>query len=374
MLALLLVLIGFITYVSAKRSNFRYPNYPYFYCKVKPLKNYISNLRNIATFSVIVLHITAPFVLKFNKISFASWQLANLLDSMLRFGVPIFVMISGAVLLDRSEPLNTFLSKRLKRIFVPFLFWSIVYFIFSYAGQFQKLSFAQLSQILTGKLLKGTYYHLWYVYMILGIYLFIPIVRKWVQNSTKQELHYFLLLWSVTLFINTDIAAYIPSIEIMYFSKYLGYLVLGYYLDKYVETKRIRNNLYFILFICGVTLTLLSTSYLSVTQNKLNITYYNYLSPNVCLMAIGVFLLGKSLLQQTNTMLINLDRHSYGIYLVHVLVLHYLYRAIAPLNLNTSSPSSLLLYITGVSVITYLASYLIIRLLAAIKSIRPLIT
>ncbi|MFN0292689.1 acyltransferase [Pedobacter helvus] len=354
--------------------NYWQANYPYFCHKVKSLKNYISNLRNIATFAVILLHVTAPFVLKFNKISFASWQLANLLDSMLRFGVPVFVMISGAVLLDRSEPLNIFLGKRLKRIFLPFLFWSIVYFIFIYAGNFQKFSISQLAQILTDKLLKGTYYHLWYIYMILGIYLFVPIVRKWVQNSTKQELHYFLLLWAITLFINTDVAKYIPSIEVLYFSKYLGYLVLGYYLDHYVVTKRSRNNVYFILFILGVALTFLSTSYLTVTANQLNITYYNYLSPNVCLIAIGIFLLGKSLLHQTNTTFTSLDRHSYGIYLAHVLVLHYVYRIVAPLKVSTKSPLSLLLYIIAVASVTYLVSYLLIKLLSLNKRLQKLVT
>lgn len=338
------------------------------------MKNYISNLRNIATFAVILLHVTAPFVLQFNKISFASWQLANLIDSTLRFGVPVFVMISGAILLDRNEPLNTFLSKRLKRVFLPFLFWSIVYFIFIYAGSFQKASVLQLCQIFINKLLKGTYYHLWYVYMILGVYLFIPIIRKWVQNSTKQELHYFLLLWSITLFINTDIAEYIPSIEVLYFSKYLGYLVLGYCLDKHVETTPARNTLYLVLFIVGVTLTLLSTSYLSVAANKLNITYYNYLSPNVCLMAIGIFLLGKSLLKTTNTTLTNLDKHSYGIYLAHVLVLHYVYRTVAPLKFNTDAPLSLLLFIVGVSLITYGISYFLIRVLSINRKVAQFIT
>ncbi len=293
---------------------------------------------------------------------------------MLRFGVPVFVMISGAVLLDRSEPLNTFLSKRLKRIFLPFLFWSMVYFVFIYAGNFQKFSIAQLTQILIDKLLKGTYYHLWYIYMILGVYLFVPIVRKWVQNSTKQELHYFLLLWAITLFINTDIAKYIPSIEVLYFSKYLGYLVLGHYLDKYVEAKPDRNNAYFMLFILGVALTFLSTSYLSVTANQLNITYYNYLSPNVCLMAIGIFLLGKSLLQKTNTALINLDRHSYGIYLAHVLVLHYVYRVTAQLKITTNSAAFLCLYIIGLALVTYLISYLLIRILSAFKPLKSLVT
>ncbi len=293
---------------------------------------------------------------------------------MLRFGVPVFVMISGAVLLDRSEQLNSFLSKRIKRVFVPFLFWSVVYFIFSYAGYFQKLSVSQLFQILVSKLFKGTYYHLWYIYMILGVYLFIPIIRKWAQNSTKQEIQYFLLLWSITLFINTDVAKYIPSIEVLYFSKYLGYLVLGYYLDKYVATTKAKNTLYLMLFALGVTLTLVSTSYLSITENKLNITYYNYLSPNVCLMAIGIFLLGKSLLQKTNATLASLDSHSYGIYLAHVIVLHYIHRVISPVKIDTNSPLLLFTFIMAVSIITYLISYLLIRLLAVNKRIRPFVT
>lgn len=338
------------------------------------MKNYISNLRNIATFAVILLHVTAPFVLQFNKISFASWQLANLLDSLLRFGVPVFVMISGAVLLDRAEPLSVFLSKRLKRVFLPFLAWSIVYFIFLYTTGFQENSVWQFFQLLINKLIKGTYYHLWYVYMILGVYLFIPIIRKWVQNSTKQEIHYFLLLWALTLFINTDAAKYIPSIEVLYFSKYLGYLVLGYYLDKYITIIPARNTLYLIFFILGVVLTLISTSYLSVSQNKLNITYYNYLSPNVCLMAIGIFLLAKNNLQRTSKGLSNLDLHSYGIYLVHVLVLHYIYRITAYFAIDKNSPMVLFIFIMGISVLTYAISYLAIRLLAASKYLRPLVT
>ncbi|WP_162926660.1 acyltransferase [Pedobacter chitinilyticus] len=338
------------------------------------MKNYISNLRNIATFAVILLHVAAPFVLQFNKISFASWQLANLLDSMLRFGVPVFVMISGAVLLDRHEPLSTFLSKRLKRVVLPFLFWSLVYFIFVYAGSFQKFSTLQLLQTLMNKLLKGTYYHLWYVYMILGIYLFVPIIRKWAQNSTKQELQYFLFLWAITLLINTNVAKYLPSIEVLYFSKYLGYFVLGHYLDKHVTTSRPRNNLYIMFFAFGVALTFLSASYLSVKENHLNITYYNYLSPNVCLLSIGIFLLGKSLLHGSNALSINLDKHSYGIYLVHVLVLHYIYRSTAHLSINKNSPLSLFIYIIGISVVTYVISYAVIRLLAVNKRLRPFIT
>lgn len=338
------------------------------------LKNYISNLRNIATFAVIVLHVTAPFVLQFNKISFASWQLANLLDSMLRFSVPVFVMISGAVLLDRNEPLNSFLSKRLKRIFIPFLFWSIVYFIFEYGSHFQTISILNLFQLLINKLSKGSYYHLWYVYMILGVYLFIPIIRKWAQNSTKQELQYFLLLWIITLFINTDVAEYIPSIEVLYFSKYLGYLVLGHYLDKYVATKKTSNAIYLLFFALGVALTLVSTNYLSVTENKLNTTYYNYLSPNVCLMAIGIFLLGKSCFKTTNSILISLDKYSYGIYLIHVLVLHYVYQIISPVTINTNSPTALLVFIIGTSIVTYIISYLLIRILAASSKIRSIVT
>ena len=89
------------------------------------MTNYISNLRNIATFSVIFVHAAAIYVLNFQNISLESWRIANFLDSFVRFCVPAFLMISGALLLNKEEDITVFINKRLKRVLIPFIFWTV---------------------------------------------------------------------------------------------------------------------------------------------------------------------------------------------------------------------------------------------------------
>ena len=84
--------------------------------------NWIFNLRIIATFAVIMLHVSSPIVVNYSNNSLSSWFVSNFFDSLSRFCVPVFVMISGALLLGKSEDIVVFLQKRVKRILVTFLF------------------------------------------------------------------------------------------------------------------------------------------------------------------------------------------------------------------------------------------------------------
>ena len=91
----------------------------------------ISILRIIATFSVIVIHVSGPLVVKYGQISNFDWNIANFYDSISRYSVPMFFMISGALLLNKDYQLKDFLKKRLGKIALPFLFWSIFYSLFN---------------------------------------------------------------------------------------------------------------------------------------------------------------------------------------------------------------------------------------------------
>ena len=85
------------------------------------MKAYLSYLRIISTFAVVILHVVAFYVLKFEEFPFKTWNIAHLIDSCIRFCVPVFLMISGALLLDKDEKLELFLTKRFKiRIFRRF--------------------------------------------------------------------------------------------------------------------------------------------------------------------------------------------------------------------------------------------------------------
>jgi surface polysaccharide O-acyltransferase-like enzyme len=160
-------------------------------------KNYfwIDLLKAIAAFAVIILHVTVSLLYDFANQQ--NWQAANFYNSLVRFSVPVFVMISGVLLLNKNEELTTFLRKRFSRLLFPFIFWSVIYL-------FIKINYdLPLKEIISYsiKVLKsGTEFHLWYIYMLIGLYLFIPILSKWTVNATKKEMIYFLSIWLVLYF------------------------------------------------------------------------------------------------------------------------------------------------------------------------------
>src|ERR1700743_3443674 len=89
--------------------------------------DWINNLRIVAMFLVVVLHTTSPMLMAYGKEPDSYWLIADFYNALARFGVPVFVMITGALLLHREYELGDFLKRRLTRILWPFLFWSFVY-------------------------------------------------------------------------------------------------------------------------------------------------------------------------------------------------------------------------------------------------------
>jgi surface polysaccharide O-acyltransferase-like enzyme len=237
-------------------------------------------------------------------------------------------MITGALLLPQELKLKTFLQKRFTRLLIPFLFWSFIYILHGFIIDLRsenELSLPFVLQTIVNKLLYGSSIHLWYVYMLIGLYLFIPILGKWIRNSTEKEMIYFLIIWFVSLFINNIGCFY--NFQFVYFSGYIGYLVLGYYLS--VKEFKITANkiriISILLFATGYLITLFGTYFLSVQQGQYTVFLYEYLTPNVVLASVGVFLFVKSFgdaKQKDVSLIINFtDKYSYGIYLVHMLVL-----------------------------------------------------
>ena len=162
--------------------------------------------------------------------------------------------------------------------------------------------------------------------MILGIYLFIPIISKWVRNSNEKEIQYFLVIWLCTLIFNQPfISKYKINIDLSYFSGYIGYLILGHYLTiKSFDNKPKLEIISILLIVLGFIITFDGTYIVSNSHGKFNDMFYNYLTPNVMFVAIGVFLMMKNY-EITNRNIITIfkyiSKYSYGIYLVHVLFL-----------------------------------------------------
>ncbi|WP_207426220.1 acyltransferase [Pedobacter sp. SYSU D00535] len=292
-------------------------------------KVWADNMRVLATVSMILLHVISPILYKFGNASWQLWHAGNLIDSAVRFCVPVFVMLSGALLLGKDFRLKDFLVKRLLRVVLPFVFWSGIYIVYDLL--MGKSRMVGLANWLVLKVQAGAAYHLWYIYMIVGLYLFIPILNKWIKHCSQKEIQYFLCIWFTTLMLNQSLfSRFKPAIELSYFSGFLGYLVLGYYLST-VQFANIAKavSISFLLLGVGITATAWGTFHYSAEEGRFVGILYGFLTPNVLLTSAGVFILVRLLTPQKKR-----DRklrdfictYSYGIYLVHVLVLSELGR------------------------------------------------
>jgi surface polysaccharide O-acyltransferase-like enzyme len=298
---------------------------------------WIRDLRVIATISVIVLHVSKS-LLSGNIINY-NWWVGNIFDSSVRFCVPIFLMISGTLLLPKEYELDIFFKKKTLRIIYPFLFWSIFYNIFlliriSFHGETYNLfhSFKFIAKnILFGSEFS---YHLWYIYMLIGLYLFIPIIGKWVRKATNKEIEYFLIIWCLINVLSLTKVGneIIHKFNLNYFSGYLGYLILGYYLSRKKFNLKIKLMQWFslLIFLIGVLITTFGEWILSFYKGEFIYAFYDYLTPNVLLISIGVFLFFKNTRSFNSNSLIRIrniiDNHSYGIYLVHIFVLECFFK------------------------------------------------
>lgn len=144
---------------------------------------WVENLRATATIAVILIHVSAPFV---NETLGTSTAFNSIFwDAAARFCVPVFVMLTGALLLDRVMPLEVFFAKRFSRVFVPFVAWTIVYLIYHFITEYQAGGISSpilAAQFFAQKLLRGADYHLWYVYMLVGLYLLLPLLSRALQS------------------------------------------------------------------------------------------------------------------------------------------------------------------------------------------------
>ncbi|MFK6999939.1 acyltransferase family protein [Flavobacterium oreochromis] len=293
--------------------------------------NWITSLRVLATFSVIFLHTSAEILYQYGKTSNANWWIGNIYDSSVRFCVPIFLMISGALILSKDyKNITEYLKKRVLRIIFPFLFWSIVYIFINNFLYFYKenLTFIDILKFTLIKLKIGASFHLWYIYMIIGLYLFFPIIKSWLSRANDNEIKYFIGIWLITICIKLPIInTFIPNIEITYFSGYIGFPILGYYLSKKKLNLKRKKVIYIILIVIGLLITIFGTYFATKYKGTFYEGFYDYLTPNVLFISIGVFLFFKDFVTVNSKIIIFFNKYSYGTYLVHILTIIVLQKA-----------------------------------------------
>ncbi|HVS92524.1 MAG TPA: acyltransferase family protein [Mucilaginibacter sp.] len=288
---------------------------------------WINNLRVIALFAVIGLHTASLPLMDYKQAGTFGWLAADFYNALTRFAVPVFVMITGALLLPREYEIGDFLTRRLTRIIWPFLFWSLVYVGYSWYNEdivFTGDAWKNI-MIVLHQLKYGAFYHLWYVYMLIGLYLVIPILSRFVRNATEKEIQYFLVVWFIIIaFTQPYLSHYWPQVDVRYFTGYIGYPVMGYYLASKELPRGIEAPLliFYLMCLAGITF---GTYLITIGTHSLSTIMYEPLGPFVILYSAGIFLLARAVVFKVPKSLVGLrdlaGRFSLGIYLCHALFL-----------------------------------------------------
>jgi surface polysaccharide O-acyltransferase-like enzyme len=304
-------------------------------------------LRVLAVFMVVVVHVSAPILYSFGDIPIAAWMLANFYDSCSRMAVPLFFLASGYLILGRAEANLEFYRKRFTKVLIPLLVWSILYFLWMHPENFedQRTAFERISSLLEAMYSGPVVFHLWFLYILIGIYLVAPILRIYVHASKNNDLIYFLLLWLLagplfSLFVKI-VGRPSELLEIPIVSGYVGYFVLGYALkrlDFSGKTVWFRG-----LMVLSILITFLGTHYLSWRSDQFNEYLYDYLALNVVLMSLSGFVvvLNWAWAKRPHALVQVLSSLSFGIYLIHVFVLEVFRRGDLGFKLHGSLASPL---------------------------------
>jgi len=341
---------------------------------------WVDVLRVIATFSVVWLHSAAPLLYKYNELPIVSWWIANIYDSIVRMCVPSFFMLSGFLLLNKDEDIYCFFTKRISKVVVPLIIWSVFYILWkTYYQRMDVISpHSFYSLIFT-----PACFHLWFLYAIVGLYLFVPILRVLVRYSSKELLYYFVILWFVAVSIIPFIEKAInikSQIDLKMISGYVGYLVVGYILGNIKATKKVFILSIFV-FIVSISVTVLGTYFLTNRNDGVFKGYfYSYLSPNVIFMSIAFFISIKYTSEAVEAFQGNvfkktiktLSSASLGIYFVHIMVFDVLNNG--DLGFQLSSFSINAIYsVPATAIVTFSLSFLITYLIQRIPIIQKIV-
>lgn len=243
-----------------------------------------------------------------------------------RNGVPIFFMVSGFLLLSKQEDLFSFLKKRARRIFIPFLFWSLVYDLYAHQEILTNPITLEVVARIVLRIARGPRAgHLWFFYTLIGLYLFTPILRLFVTKAQKADFLYYIGLWLFSIPVLKILESFTPirlGLELPMFSGYIGYYLLGYYLGR-MESSRKQAILAFILFMLAAGFTFIVMLFDLPPQDET--VFRSYLSLNVIVMSGAAFFLLKHLAQsQSSHWWTSLSQTTLGIYLIHPLVIEWL--------------------------------------------------
>ncbi|MGL6262070.1 acyltransferase [Vibrio sp. WXL210] len=281
-------------------------------------------MRCVAAIAVIAIHVLAPYRHELHAIPFDQWLTAITINGLSRWAVPVFILISGALMLSDTRPfdLGYYVKRRLGKVFIPFVVWSLFYAMLA-GWSAQGYDSQVTAEVLGSSLTHATYYHLGFFYYFIPLYFVIPLFQWGLRHYGESFLVSYVGLWGLTslLFLLRIDGPW--SNQLWLFS---GYLPLGYLLLNRFNLSARNTAVVGTLGVASLLLTVTMVVYLSLTHGEYTFErWLSYKTLNVVLAASMVFVVcryaGESLSPNLQRMVSLISRYSLGIYILHPIFL-----------------------------------------------------
>ncbi|MFZ7137932.1 MAG: acyltransferase [archaeon] len=342
----------------------------------------VNLIRTFAIILVITFHATTETISVTNLSTSETLELElakDVFHSISQPGVPLFLMLSGALLLQPAkigEPLGVFFKKRAKRIVPPFLFWGITYFLWRIFVNGEVIT---TESVLQG-VLNGPYFHFWYFYALMGIYLLTPVLRIMVAYIDWKTFRFLAIIW----YLGTAVVpllglfgSYQLSGNVFIITGWVGYFLLGAYTQKV----HIRSKALFILLISGFVYTSVGSYFADITWGP---EYVHFFVSCYSFSMIGISLTFFLLLSNLSTKTLEtklpfikklvqlIGQNSLFIFLFHVMVLQSLQMGFFgfQISLATMNP---FIEVPLITVVTLLICLAVVYPLTKIPVIRTIV-
>lgn len=279
-------------------------------------------LRAMACVMVVCIHVTNYYSRGYGEISNASYIFSIIVNGVCRLAVPLFFMISGFLLLPEVLTIKKSI-RRAFRTFCVLVLWSGIYYIWNLFYRNRGYDFIQSFEEPVKK-------HLWFLYAILGMYVALPFLQCMMKNMPDLLMRYFALLWFgfmaldfVTALLNMEITYEVPLVG---GSCYLGYFIMGFIISHTTKKVKISKWVCYTGAMLCIGVIVFATYVGTIEAGEHNEVFFEYRNVLIAIAASLIFYDASQngtyvFKERTKKIVSLLARHSFTIYLCHVLFL-----------------------------------------------------
>ncbi len=267
-------------------------------------------LRVISMCMVIIIHVSNVYSRSYGIISNKSFLFSLIFNTISRISVPIFLMISGALLLERDFNKKKYLN-RIKKFIILTIIWDIIYLVWEY--YYLGITYNNFYKLL----LEPFRAHLWYLYTILIIYIIQPLLKIILEKSNKKIKIVLLILWLLFSTISIKISFIANYFTIFC---YIGYFIIGNYLYKYIKKNELKKYTLplSILIVISYGISILLNYMFSRRYNMFYNLFFAYRTPFIIIATFSFFtIIVSNNNKKISNFIISLSDLSFGVYLIH---------------------------------------------------------